>query len=138
MVGEPKSSVKHAGNPDVVDVVAVTERELDTLVPDATGPDAPARHGKRHLAASQNFHRVEDLAVTGATAQMRPEIAGGLVAGEPRALLVDERFDPHKDAGRAETALQGASGGKGGREALPLARVETLQSRDRPSCHLLE
>ena len=138
VVGEPESSVEHAGNPDVVDVVAVAKRELDTLVPDAAGPDAPGRHGDRHLAACQKFHRVEDLAVTGATAQMRPEIAGGLVAGEPRALPVDERFHPHEDARRAETTLQGATGGKGGREALPLARVEPLQSRDRPSGHLLE
>ena len=69
---------------------------------------------------------------------MRAEIAGGLVAGEPGALLVDERFHPHEDAGRTEATLQGTGGGKGGREALPLARVEPLQSRDRPSRHLLE
>ena len=138
VVRKPERSVKHARNPDVVHIVTVAERELDALVPGASGPEASRGDRRRRFAACQHFHRVEDLAVTGAAAQMRPEIASSLVAGKTRSLLVDERFDPHENAGRAETALQGPGGGERGSQALPLGGVEPLQGGNRPSSRLLQ
>ena len=41
VVREPQRSVKHARNPDVVHIVTVAERELDSFVPGAAGPEAP-------------------------------------------------------------------------------------------------
>ena len=43
VVREPERSMKHAGNPDVVDIVTVAEREIDALVAGAPGPEAPRR-----------------------------------------------------------------------------------------------
>ena len=72
------------------------------------------------LTACQHLDGVEDLAVARAPAKVRAEVAGGLVAREGRALLVDERLHPHEDPRRAEAALQGSGGGEAGSEALPL------------------
>ena len=61
VVGEPERSVQHAGNPDVVDVVAVAERELDALVPGAAGPDAAQRDtasGVSPLASTSTASRI--------------------------------------------------------------------------------
>ena len=43
VVREPERSMKHDGNPDVVDIVTVAEREIDALVAGAPGPEAPRR-----------------------------------------------------------------------------------------------
>ena len=92
-------------------------------MPRARSPPAPARR--------PDLDSVEDLAVPGATAQMRSEVTGRIVPGEVRALLVDECLDPDEDARRAEAALKRPGGCERGGKTLPLRRVEPFQGRDR-------
>ena len=83
-------------------------------------------------ALGQRLDRVEDLHVAGAAAEVGAEVAGGVVAGQRRALLVDQRLGPHDDAGGAEAALQGAAGGERVGVAAALVLVEAFEGDDRP------
>ena len=85
MVGEAKRPVQHARNFDVVDVAAVAQCQLDTLVAGTSRSEAPRQHGRRRLATGEHLYGVEDLGVAGAAAEMRAEKARRLVPGERRS-----------------------------------------------------
>ena len=108
VLGEDGGGVEQAGDPHVVDVVLVAERQLAGLVPAVAAADAPRRPGvavgplggppvgrgrggrprDRDLGArGQQVDRVEDGVVAGAAAQVAAEVAGRLVAGQRRRRL---------------------------------------------------
>ena len=98
VLGQDDGGVQHAGDPHVVDVVLVAQRELAGLVLAVAAADAPGRSGRRPGGVTASGHGtgtsspvgqqvdgVEDRVVAGAPAQVAAEVAGGLVAGERRA-----------------------------------------------------
>ena len=76
--------------------------------------------------------------VAGAPAQVAPEVAGRLVPGEGRPVLVEQVLGAHDDAGRAEAALQRPGGGECAGQAVALGRLDALERGDRPARHPVE
>ena len=74
VVGEPQRGVEHAGHADVVDVVAVAERELRRLVLGAGAADRGRQLRLELLADRDRLDRVEDLDVPGAAAEVGAEM----------------------------------------------------------------
>ncbi len=136
VLGEAQRGVQHAGQPDVVDIGLVAEHELIALVADAATADAPLDGRRRrrretgrlrHGAVRQRLDGVEDLDVPRAAAQVGAEMAGRVLAGEIRPLLVDEALCSQHDAGDAEPALEGSAFGEGLGVATALILRHALQ-----------
>ena len=121
----------------VVDEAAVAERELLTLVLHTASADPTLRDGDRGLAGGKRLDGVEDLHVAGATAQMSPKMAGGVVTGG-FLVAVEQGNGAHHDARCAEAALQCTVGGERVSHSLPLGFVDTLERGDLGAGCLLE
>lgn len=138
VIGEAEGSVQHPVDRKVVDIAAVSEGEADPFVlgaflSDATGEDRI----RNRCSRSQQLDRLDDLDVSGATAQVGPETAldGGPIEIAP--LLVEERFSADHDPWGAEATLQRSGGSKGAGQPIPLGLFKTLQGRHLPTSHLL-
>ena len=131
VVGEPQRAVQQAGHPHVVDVVAVAEREFARFVLHAPAADAARQLGGRVVAPGDQLHRVEDLHVARAPAEVRAEVARRVRPFQVGALLVDERLRPHHDAGRAEPALQRARRREAARVAVAFVLRHPFERRHR-------
>ncbi len=92
VVGEPQGPVEHAGYPQVVHIVAVTEGLVQAVVLDSPGTDAAGGFRDDSLAAGQDLHRIENFGVPGAPAEMPTQVSAGIVPRETGPLLVKERF----------------------------------------------
>ena len=142
VVGQADRSVQQARDLHVVDEELVAQGEFAGLVAGRPGPDAPdglqRRPGQPVGPGGQHLHRVEDLEVAGAAAQVGPQVAGGLLPGEVGAVPVDQGLGPHDDAGDAEPALHRPGRPEGGGEALPLVAREPLGGDHRGPGRLLQ
>ena len=128
--GEVERAVEHAVDAEVVDVVLLPHRQVEALVAGAARADATEGDGLRRLALGEQLHRVEDLHVPGASAEVSAEVAGRGVAVETRALLLQQRRGADEDAGRAEPALQGTGRRECGGHAVTLACVDPFERGD--------
>ena len=83
MIGEPNCAVEHARHEHVVDVVLVAESQLGRLVASGARADATGYLDLGSVdavpALGQKLDRVEDLQVSGASAQVSSEVTGRLV-----------------------------------------------------------
>ena len=136
--GEPERGVQHARHTDVVDVVAIPERQLPRLVLGAGATNGRRQLGLELLADRHRLDRIEDLDVAGAPAEVGAEVRLHRVAREARALLVDLGLGPHHDAGDAEPALQSAARGEGVGVRVTLGLIDALERHDRAAVDLLE
>ena len=73
--------MQHAGHADVVDVVAVAERQFAASYLAPEPPTVAARGRLELLALGDRVDRVEDLDVAGAATQVGAEMAGHVVLG---------------------------------------------------------
>ena len=133
--GQVHRTVEHPRRGHVVDVELVAQRQLSRLVAGGAGSHSLGdlhRGGADHSvgAGGQHLHRVEDLEVPGAAAQVGAEMAGRLLAGEVGAVALDQRLDPHDDPRRAEAALHCAGRAEGGCVAVALLGTEALGGDD--------
>ena len=135
--GEVQRPVQHAGHAQVVDVAAVAQGELGSLVLGAAGADAARQCRVDRCSLGDSLDGVEHLHVPGAPAQVGAEVAGHVVALQPRALLVDLRLRPHHDARDAVAALQATTRGEGIGEARAFRFVDALERGDDPAGSLL-
>ena len=131
VVGQVQCAVEHPRHAQVVDVVAIPERQLGRLVLGARCADARTEGRLERLALGDGLDGVEDLHVPGAAAEVGAEVRSHRRAIEVGALLVDLRLGPHDDARDAEAALQATAGGERVGEAAPLIGVDALEGHDR-------
>ena len=133
VVGEPDGAVQHPGHRQVVDVRLVAERELAALVARGAAADASAAiHGRERAAgahAGRQQHRVDDLDVAGAPAEVAGERRGHLLARR-RGVLPQQGLGLHQDPGGAVAALRRAGCHEALRPHLALLRVEALLGDD--------
>ena len=138
-------AVEHPRGGHVVDVELVAHRQVGGLV--ASGARADPAHdfncssvGADHPVGpgGQHVNRVEDLQIAGAAAQVGAEVAGGLLAGEAGALVVDQGLDPHHYPRRAEAALHGTGCAEGGCVAVALLVAESFGGEDLRTLDLLQ
>ena len=134
--GEVQRSVQRAGHAHVVDVAAIAERQLRSLVLRATASDGRRERGRELLALGDGVDRVEHLHVTGAAAEVSAEVSSHVGTFEVGTLLVDLRLGAHDDAGDAEPALQPTARSEGVGEGLALRRGHALEGDDRLAGHL--
>ena len=113
MVGEAEGAAEHSRRGHVAHERLVAQRELRALVAGAPRADTAARirHGERLAAPSgaDQLHRVDDLDVAGAPAEVAEQSVFDLVARRARVLR-EERLALEHDPRRAEPALRRAGG----------------------------
>ena len=145
MLGQMHRAVEHSRRGHVVDVELVAHCQLGGLVAGGAGSHAPddldrgaVGSGQPVGAGGQHVDRVEDLQIARAAAQVGAEMAGGLLAGEAGALVVDQGLDPHHYPRGAEATLHRSGGPECGRVAMALLVAEALGRDDLRALSLLE
>ena len=126
-------AVQHARHRQVADEGPVAQRgerrihARQRLADMAVG--ARRRHGRAALHGGQQLHRVDDLHVAGAAAQVQVQRLGdGLARGG--GFTVGDGLGTNRDAGDAEAALQPGGGGKAGGDLFALGRRQAVQRDD--------
>ncbi len=70
-----KRAVQHPGQEEVIDIGLVSERQLETFVPQSAGADAAGRDDVDVCTRRERLDRLDDLHVAGAPAKVRAEVA---------------------------------------------------------------
>ena len=138
---EHHGAVQHPGHGEVVDVLAIAERQLLRLVLGQRCADLPrpitvgqCGGARQHLRGQ--LDRVDDLDVAGAATQVRPEALRDLGACRQRRLL-ENMMRAHNNAGDAEAALHGRRDGECAREYAARAFVDAFERDDAASRRLV-
>ena len=134
-------AVKQSGRVDVGDERPLAERQFAALIAlERLADAAVVDHGRRgaaELGRLDQFDRVDDLGVAGATAQMPVEHAGDFGPGQPLA-LIGHPLDAQDQARGAEPALQAGGGLEGVGVEAPLVVGDAFERGDRAAFDLLD
>ena len=131
--GEDEGAVQQALALHVRHVGLLAEGLREGAVACERFPDAAVVERRRHVPAAPGLrhplHRLDDLRVAGAAAEVAVDRAGDLVTARVR-LPVEEMLGPERDPGNAEAALDAAGRGERLRDDLALAGRDTLEGQD--------
>ena len=132
MVGEAQCAVEHPGLAEVGHERLVAESELVGAVAQSPLADTVAAGLRQRLAApcaGREQHRVDDLHVTGATAEIAEQRVRDVVSSR-HGVLGEERLRLHHDPRRAEAALRRTGDGEAVGPELPRLGAEALLRDD--------
>ena len=127
-------AVEQAGRVDVGDEGTLTQGELGALVAPERLADAAVLDDRRQRGAAElrflnELHRVDDLLISGAAAEMPVEHARNVGARQSLA-LVGHPFDAQHEARRAEAALQAGGRLEGVGIKAPLGVGDAFERED--------
>ena len=132
MIGEAQGAVEHPRLAEVGDERLVAEGELVRAVAQSSRSPTPSPRLRQRLAAPRarrELHRVDDLHVAGAAAEIAEQRVGDLLSRR-HGILREERLRLHHDPRRAEAALRRTGDGEGVGPELPRLGREPLLRDD--------